>query len=290
MMESSAAAVDEVRAPHSSGTGRPRLKAPLNACDCHHHLFDTRVPSDPPTETRPDVTVADYRLLQKRIGTSRNVVVTASNYGTNNQVATDAIEQMGASARGIAVVDLNVTVAELKRLDGLGVRGIRISRSRVAYLNDIKPLAMRVADLGWSIQFNLLIKDVVAAEGLLGELPSTIVFDNLACIDNVNDPALNVINRLLDKGRTWVKLAGIHVASKDGAPTHSDLVAVAKAYVTAAPERMVWGSGWPHTSRKAQANDAWDFDLNLEWAPDAATRELILVRNPEVLYGFPKTI
>lgn len=283
------AATNEVQVPYSSGTEFPKLKAPPNACDCHHHLFDTRVPSVPPTAARPDVTVADYRLLQKRIGTSRNVVVTASNYGTNNQVTTDAIELIGASSRGIAVVDVNVTVAELKRLDDQGVRGIRISRSRVAYLNDIKTLSKRVADLGWHIQFNLRIEDVVAAEGLLSELPSPIVFDNLACIDNVNDPALNVIKRLLDNGRTWVKLAGVHVTSKGDAPTYADSVAVAKAYVKAAPQRLVWGSGWPHTSGKFQANDAQDFDLNLEWAPDAATQELILVRNPETMYGFAKT-
>ena len=77
--------------------------------------------------------------------------------------------------------------------------------------------------------------------------------------------------------------------SQGGAPTHLGSVAVAKAYVKAAPQRVVWGSGWPHTIGKFQANDAQDFDLNLEWAPDAATRDLILVRNPETLYGFAKT-
>ncbi len=97
------------------------------------------------------------------------------------------------------------------------------------------------------------------------------------------------MKRLIDKGRTWVKLSGVYVKSKIGAPTYADSVAVAKAYIKAAPQRMLWGSDWPHPSAKVKPNDAKLFDLNLEWAPDAATRELILVHNPEVLYGFPKT-
>ena len=286
------AAVENARAaegevPYSEGTEPATLKAPPNACDCHHHIFDTRVPSDPPSSARPDASVADYRLLQKRIGTSRNVVVNASNYATNNAVTVAALEQFGASARGVAVVNASITDAELKRLHDKGVRGIRFAP--VAPLDALRSLSKRVADLGWHVQFNISSKDYVAAEAVLNQLPSMLVFDHLARLNDVNDPALNVMKRLLDKGQTWIKLSGVYVVQPEGAPNYSGAVAVAKAYVKAAPERIIWGSDWPHPSAKVKPNDAKIFDLNQEWAPDAATRELILVRNPEVLYGFPKT-
>jgi predicted TIM-barrel fold metal-dependent hydrolase len=114
--------------PWSSGTESPKLKAPANACDCHMHIYDAKYPTDPKATLKPaDALVADYRLLQKRIGTSRNVVVTPSTYGTDNRVTLDAIAQIGPTARGVAVVDATVTDAELKRLNGLGIRGIRFN-------------------------------------------------------------------------------------------------------------------------------------------------------------------
>src|SRR3984885_8957817 len=113
-------------APWSAGTEPPKLKAPPNACDCHMHIYDSRFPVAPSAKLKPaDATVDDYRRLQKRIGTTRNVVVTPSTYGTDNSCTFDAIAKLGTTARGVAVVDTSVADAELKRLDGLGMRGIR---------------------------------------------------------------------------------------------------------------------------------------------------------------------
>ena len=277
-----------VQVPYSTGTGLPRLNAPRNACDCHHHIFDSRIPSEPPGAARPAASVADYRLLQARIGTSRNVVVTASNYGTNNEVTVAAIEQFGNGARGVAVVDNRVTDAELKRLHDKGIRGIRFAP--VAHWETVRLLARRVADLGWHIQLNIATQEVVAAERLLSELPTMVVFDHLGRINDVNDPALDVTKRLIDQGRTWVKLSGHYVTSKVGAPSYADSVAVAKAYVSAAPQRIVWGSDWPHPSAQVKPDDAGLFDLNLAWAPEETMRTQILVRNPETLYGFPDSV
>src|SRR5580704_18162940 len=107
--------------PWSSGTGVPKLKAPADSCDCHMHIYDSRFPADPGATLRPaDASVDDYRLLRKRIGTTRNVVVTPSTYGTDNRVTLDAIAKFGATARGVAVVNASVTDAELKRLADLG--------------------------------------------------------------------------------------------------------------------------------------------------------------------------
>src|SRR5215831_12290678 len=136
--------------PYSSGTEAPRLKAPANACDCHMHIYDARFPAAPNARLRPpDALVPDYMLLQKRIGTTRNVVVTPSTYGTDNSATLDAMAKIGATARGVAVVDTSVTEAELKRLNDLGVRGIRLNlvQAGATTVEMFDPLSKRVNDL-----------------------------------------------------------------------------------------------------------------------------------------------
>ena len=279
--------------PWSSGTESPKLKAPANACDCHMHIYDAKYPTDPKATLKPaDALVADYKLLQKRIGTSRNVVVTPSTYGTDNRVTLDAIAQIGPTARGVAVVDATVTDAELKRLNGLGIRGIRFNlvQAGATTAEMIEPLSRRVNDLGWHIQIHMKGEQIAAIEDLLLRVPSPIVFDHLGRLAQPNaldNPGFKTISKLIDKGRTWVKLSGAYQDTKVGPPTYSDTVTVARAYIKAAPERMVWASDWPHPTEKDKPDDAVLFDLLAEWAPEEAIRTHILVQNPATLYGFP---
>jgi len=277
----------------SSGTESPKLKAPANACDCHMHIYDAKYPTDPKATLKPaDALVADYKLLQKRIGTSRNVVVTPSTYGTDNRVTLDAIAQIGPTARGVAVVDATVTDAELKRLNGLGIRGIRFNlvQAGATTAEMIEPLSRRVNDLGWHIQIHMKGEQIAGIEDLLLRVPSPIVFDHLGRLAQPNaldNPGFKTISKLIDKGRTWVKLSGAYQDTKVGPPTYSDTVAVARAYIKAAPERMVWASDWPHPTEKDKPDDAVLFDLLTEWAPEEEMRTRILVQNPATLYGFP---
>ncbi len=279
--------------PWSSGTESPKLKAPANACDCHMHIYDAKYPTDPKATLKPaDALVADYKLLQKRIGTSRNVVVTPSTYGTDNRVTLDAIAQIGPTARGVAVVDATVTDTELKRLNDLGIRGIRFNlvQAGATTAEMIEPLSRRVNDLGWHIQIHMKGEQIAGIEDLLLRVSSPIVFDHLGRLAQPNaldNPGFKTISKLIDKGRTWVKLSGAYVDTKVGPPTYSDTVAVARAYIKAAPERMVWASDWPHPTEKDKPDDAVLFDLLAEWAPDEAIRTSILVQNPATLYGFP---
>ena len=277
----------------SSGTESPKLKAPANACDCHMHIYDAKYPTDPKATLKPaDALVADYKLLQKRIGTSRNVVVTPSTYGTDNRVTLDAIAQIGPTARGVAVVDATVTDAELKRLNDLGIRGIRFNlvQAGATTAEMIEPLSRRVNDLGWHIQIHMKGEQIAGIEDLLLRVPSPIVFDHLGRLAQPNaldNPGFKTISKLIDKGRTWVKLSGAYQDTKVGPPTYSDTVAVARAYIKAAPERMVWASDWPHPTEKDKPDDAVLFDLLAQWAPEEAMRTHILVQNPATLYGFP---
>ena len=156
----------------------------------------------------------------------------------------------------------------------------------------IEPLAKRVNDLGWHVQLHWRGDQIVEREDLLKRIASPIVFDHMGRIpqpDGTNYPAFKIICRLIDKGRTWVKLSGAYHESKVGPPTYTDQTGVAREYLKVAPERMVWGSDWPHpTEREHKPNDAVLFDLLPGWAPDEALRKKILVDNPAVLYGFPK--
>jgi len=280
--------------PWSTGTETPKLKAPPNTCDCHMHIYDSRFPVSPNAKLRPaDATVDAYRLLQKRLGSTRNVVVTPSTYGTDNSCTLDAMAKLGATARGVAVVDTNVTDAELKRLNDLGIRGIRFNlvQSGATTVDMIEPLSKRVNELGWHVQIHMLGGQIVEIADLLQRLPSPIVFDHMARIPEpagVDHPAFALVLKLIEKGRTWVKLSGAYMDGKTGPPTYADVSKVAAAYVKAAPERMVWGSDWPHPTEKADAkpDDAILFDLLPNWAPDEATRNRILVDNPAKLYGF----
>ena len=284
--------------PNSSGTEAPGLRAPANACDCHMHIYDDRFP--PPGPAKRLVTkarVEEYRLLKKRIGTTRTVVVQPSPYATDNRVTLDAVVQLGLSdARGIAVVHPDIPDAELRRMADGGIRGIRFTlfdpTTAVTNFEMIEPLAKRVNDIGWHVQLHLRADQIVEHADLLNRIASPIVFDHMGRLpqpEGVKNPAFQVICRLIDKGRTWVKLSGAYMDTKVGPPTYADATEVARAYLKVAPERMVWGSDWPHpTERDHKPDDAVLFDLLTDWAPDAALGKRVLVDNPAALYGFPK--
>ena len=285
--------------PNSAGDQPPKLATPPQACDCHIHIYDAArfAPLRPAARMQSQASVADFRPLQRRLGTRRVVVVTPAVYATDNRVTLDAIAQFGADARGVAVIHPDIGDAELKRLADGGVRGIRFTQfdpaTAVTSLEMIEPLSRRVDDLGWHVQIHMRADQIAAAETLWQRLPSPIVFDHMGRLPQpagIDHPAFKIIRRLLETGRTWVKLSGAYLDSRAGPPAYADAAAVAQALVAAAPERMVWGSDWPHPTEPDKPDDAGLLDLLPVWAPDAQTRRRILVTNPETLYGFPSSI
>jgi predicted TIM-barrel fold metal-dependent hydrolase len=283
--------------PNSAGRAPPTLAVPAKACDCHMHIYDAPrfPPLRPAARMQVNASVAEYRLLQRRLGTERVVIVTPAVYETDNRITLDAIAQLG-DARGIAVVRPGVTDAELKTLADGGIRGIRFTQfdptTAVTTLDMIEPLSRRVSDLGWHVQIHMRADQIAAAESLWGRLPSTIVFDHMGRLPQpagVTHPAFGIIRRLIDKGRTWVKLSGAYLDTRAGPPGYADATEVARAFVAAAPERMVWGSDWPHPTEKDKPDDAVLLDLLAAWVPDAAMRRRVLVSNPQTLYGFAQS-
>src|SRR5215468_8182560 len=274
ILRASATPASAQQVKYSLGTEPPKLRVPANSCDCHHHIYGSQYKVDPRSTLRPgDATVDDYRGLQKRIGTSRNVIVQPSTYGTENAPTLDALVAFGPTARAVVVVDTTVTDAELKRMHGLGARGIRFNLAQAGATTPemIEPLSKRVNELGWHIQINASPETIMEIMPILEKVPSPIVLDHLAHIpepDGINHPLFDKVRALIDRGKTWVKLSGAYADTKVGPPTYADSSAVAQAYAKAAPERCVWGSDWPHPSeREKKPDDAVLFDLLLVWAP-----------------------
>ena len=277
--------------PYSDGLDPPVPAVPVGATDCHHHIFDPRFPRP---NGRKGIwgTVDDYRLLRRRLGLSRSVIASPSSYGSDNSCLVDALDQLGDTSRGVAAVTLEDSDAELDRLHRHGVRGIRL------YLIGDTPTpperfadyAARIARLGWHIQMVAVSDDaLVAAERAFAQLPCTLVIDHFGYVSQpggIDRPSMAVLRRLLDKGNVYVKLSAPYITSKVGAPTYSDVDAVATALVRTAPDRMLWGTDWPHplVTQPPWPNDAAMLDRLAVWAPDPDVRRRILVDNPTRLY------
>ena len=281
--------------PHSVGLNRPARRLPPLACDSHMHIFDPRfAPSPHWKRTPPDAPVAAYRRLQQRLGTQRTVVVTHSTYGTDNACTLDALDQLGDGARGVAVVAQDVGDAELDRLHARRVRGLRVNFVTPQSWGETTPqmlatLARKAARLPlWHLQVFMHPEQIVALESVLAALPVPLVIDHLGRIDPDGGPSADgygALRRLLDGGNTWVKLSGAYMRST--APAYADTLVLAQALVRAAPERLVWGSDWPHTTAApGTVNDADLVDLLRAWAGSDPAMDRILVDNPARLYGF----
>jgi len=274
---------------------RVSFKAPDGACDCHHHVYDPRWAYAPTAVIKPPpATAADYRRYQARIGASRSIAVTPSTYAFNNDCTTDFLKQQGARAVGVAVVPADVDGATLKTLHAAGYRGVRVQSGGGNPLGPdaMMPLAKRIAPLGWHMQLNLTAPLYAEHQDVILKLPVTVVVDHMAGIpgqDGVKSPDYAALRSFLDGGRTWVKLSGPDSGSQSAPPDYADRIAIARALVTAAPQRCVWGSNWPFPSSNAankKPDEVLMLDIVKNWAPDETLRHRILVENPETLYGF----
>ena len=283
----------------SQGSARPRAVLPPDACDCHVHVYDGRYPATPGARLLPpDASAGDYRALQRRLGTSRCVLVTPSTYGSDNRCMLDGLAALGPQARGVAVIDGSESDDQLQRLHGLGVRGVRLNLSLgvTGGVDWLEPLACRIAPLGWHLQL-LMAPDLLAAQApVLRRLPVPLVFDHFGRIapqQAEQHPAHALLLDLLQSGRAWIKLSGGYIVSASHSVEDPALDALAASYLRCAPERVLWGSDWPHATASAgiqpMPDDARQVDRLIDWtrqAGGAATLRRVLVDNPEALYGF----
>jgi D-galactarolactone isomerase len=269
----------------------PQLKVDAGACDCHVHIYEDRYPLAPTATFRPPhAPVSAYRQVQRALGTERVVVVQPTGYGFDNSCAGHALAQLGDCARGICVVPPDVSDAELARLHEAGFRGVRyMMLGALLSWESLPGMAARIAALGWVINLQLDGRELPQHAAMIGNLPGKVVIDHTGKFlepVSLDSDAFKTLLRLLDNGRTWVKLSAPYETSRSGPPHYEDVSLLARALAKAHPDRCLWASNWPHPNRSPLPSDAAMLDLLLAWTDDAVTRRKMLVDNPAGLYGF----
>ena len=298
MQSTSASESAPLCAAHDPNPRKPDLALPPLACDTHAHVCGpaSRYPYSPARiYTPPDALPVQYRYMLSTLGVHRAVLVQPSVYGTDNTAMLDALAADPVHQRAVAVVPPEITHAELERFHLLGVRGARCNivdvkegKGRLP-LEMLDALAAKVKPLGWHLEFLMHVDEFPDLDRLLDKFPVDVVFGHLGYMKTglgIDAPGYQALQRLLKSGRAWVKLTGPYRISSGSMP-YADVTPYAHALVEAAPDRVLWGSDWPHVTVKgAMPNDGDLCDLLSAWVPDPAARRKVLVDNPAELYGF----
>jgi predicted TIM-barrel fold metal-dependent hydrolase len=284
---------------------------PAGACDCHTHVFGDprRFPlAATRTYTPEQASVAEMRALHRALHTGRVVIVNPSIYGADNACTLDGIKQLGSIARGIAVIDEKTPEAALDEMDHAGIRGIRVNLETSGLSDPAVARRSFTAAVGrikgrskWHIQVYTRLSVIEGIKDLVMAAPMPIVFDHFGGAQGalgVRQTGFDTLLNLVHTGRAYVKISAPYRSSTK-APNYPDVAPLAKALIAANPQRMLWGSDWPHPDstqvpgRKfsdlaplQQIDDGRVMNLLPDWAPDAAVRKTILVENPANLYGF----
>jgi 2-pyrone-4,6-dicarboxylate lactonase len=271
---------------------KPALALPPGACDCHFHLFGPaqRYPVDPASPyVSADALPETYFALQDVLGLRRGVLISGGAYGRDYTHLADTLARFPERLRGIVLPREDLQTPEIQRLDALGVRGMRfISERRHGKLPRLDPaLARRAFDAaGWQVHFYPK-DDLAALAPQLLALPNAVVLDHFGGIDADGEPDLRTLFTLLDSGRVWVKLSGPMRCTREDFP-YARVTPLARQLIAHAPERLIWGSDWPHVNMndRAMPNDGDLVDLLEKWVSSEKVLKKILVENPAELFGF----
>ncbi|MCM3879459.1 MAG: amidohydrolase family protein [Vicinamibacterales bacterium] len=301
--------VDTLFAKGAQPATKVNFEVPPGACDCHVHVFGdpVRYPFSTDRTYTPDAATSDeLEKLLAALRLDRVIVVQASVYGTDNTCTLDSIRHFGARARGVAVIDASTTDATLDRMAKSGIRGIRLNLSQVGITDPAQGLqafqeaATRASTRGWHVQFNTSLKMIDALAPKLLASPVPVVFDHFGGARGaagVDQPGFAALVSLVRSGKAYVKISGAGDQTSTNPPVYAEAQPLARALVAANPQRVLWGSSWPHPgstpggkrtdlSPNKQVDDGLVLNFLPAWVPDAATRKLILVDNPARLYGF----
>jgi predicted TIM-barrel fold metal-dependent hydrolase len=288
---------------------RVNFDVPQGACDCHTHIFGDphRFPYASSRVYTPEpASVNETRALHRALHVDRIVIVHPTVYGTDNSCTLDAIKQLAPNARAIAVIDDNTPNSALDDMNSAGVRGIRINLetlgqsdpavARQRFLSAVDRIKRRS---NWHLEVYTRLSVIETMVDLVAVAPVPIVFDHFGGAKSalgVQQPGFDTLLMLVQTGRAYVKVSAAY-RSSTRAPNYPDVAPLAKALIAANPQRILWGTDWPHPSqvpgRKPtqisplfQIDDGNIFNQFALWAPDAAQRKTILVENPAKLYDF----
>lgn len=274
----------------------PKLKLPAGACDAHVHVFGPRArfpfaddrrytPSDAPKEM--------LFALHERLGIQHCVIVQPACHGFDNSVTADATAATGGAYKGVALVPVAISDAELKRLDAAGLCGARFHY--MAHLgsgpkiDDVITFGKRLAGIGWHLQIHMEASLIAELAPAIRRSPVPVVIDHMGRIDaslGLNQPAFQALLALLDDDNVWVKVSGADRATRQG-PPYSDAIPFARKLVAEFGKRCVWGTDWPHPNHRGPVpDDGLLVDILNQIAPGESARQALLVDNPQRLYRF----
>jgi 2-pyrone-4,6-dicarboxylate lactonase len=283
-------------APPDPNPKKPRIKLPPLSCDSHFHVFGphSRFPYAPKRPFTPaDAPKEDLFRLHALLGFERGVFVHSTCHGHDNAVLVDLLAAGQGRYRGVALLEPSTPEAEVERLDEAGVRGVRLHHyfphlGAPRPRDEMRKIIELVSPYGWHIANHVGGRGIVEHYDFFASIEAPVVIDHMARIDvgdGLNGEAFRVLLRLLDRGNVWVKLSGADRITKQP-HSYADAVPFARALAKHAPERVVWGTDWPHPNHDAVPNDGELVDLIAEIATDERARRLMLVDNPAKLFGF----
>jgi predicted TIM-barrel fold metal-dependent hydrolase len=283
----------KVLPPPDPNPVKPKYTPPPRACDGHCHIFGpaSRFPYAPDRRYTPqDAGRETLAALHRHLGLERAILVQASCHGTDNNAMLDALGWSKGRWRGVAMVKKDVTDLELTTLHEAGVRGVRFNF--VAHLGgapdlkNVQAVIARVTPLGWHIQLHLDAEDIETYRDFLKSLRVPFIIDHMGRVDakhGLDQKPFRHLLELMKNELAWVKVSGPERVSSAGKPFH-DAMPFARALIAAAPDRVLWGTDFPHPNVKWMPNDGELVDLFAATVQDDATRKKILVDNPAGLY------
>ncbi|MFN3656261.1 MAG: amidohydrolase family protein [Pseudolabrys sp.] len=276
-----------------AGRRKPAFKLPPGACDAHCHVFGPgdRFPYAPNRRYTPaDAPKEMLRALHDHLGVSRAVIVQASCHGTDNAAMLDCIASDPARYRGVAIVDDTFTDKDFDALDRGGVRGVRFNF--VKHLGGAPDMGVfdrvidRIKGRGWHVVLHLDAKDIESLAPMIRKLPVPFIIDHMGRVpakDGVNQAPLKALLDLAKLENCWIKVCG---SERIDFPPYDKAVPVAHAILSAIPERVLWGTDFPHPNATHEADEADLVDLVPQFAPEPLAQRRVLVDNPARLYGF----
>jgi 2-pyrone-4,6-dicarboxylate lactonase len=275
---------------------KPKLKLPPGACDAHVHVFGPRQRfpfSEGRSYTPSDATKEMLFALHDFLGIDHCVIVQPACHGPDNSVTVDALAAKGGAYRGIALVPTTISDSELRRLNDAGLCGARFHYmkhlGKSVSIDEVIAFGKRLAGIGWHLQIHMqadLIGDLTPA---IKRSPVPVVIDHMGRIDasfGINQPAFKNLLTLMNDKNVWVKVSGGDRITRQG-PPYADAVPFARKLVAEFGDRVVWGTDWPHPSHAGPTPDDGQLvDIISEIVPSAASRQALLVDNPQRLYRF----
>ncbi len=274
---------------------KPRLALPPFACDSHFHIFGPadKFPYAPDrTFTPHDAPKEALLRLHALLGFERGVFIQSACHGTDHAAVIDALADLKGRYRGVALLSPETPAAEVAHLDAAGFCGVRFHLvshlGAMPRLDDLRTVMRLVEPHGWHVAIHLFGKELLETQDFIRSITAPVVIDHIGRVDAREGPdgkAFRALRGLLDTGKVWVKLSGTDRVTADP-PPYRDAVALAKILADQAPERILWGTDWPHPNHAAVPNDGTLVDLIAEIAPTDLTRRRMLVDNPASFFGF----